>query len=106
MTDNTHTIVINCTQEAAEAIHAAINSHQGAQSHVTERKNLAGETAAWIVIATVAGQVLPHILGVIKEYLSNNRVKKFVVGDIEIENPSPEDIERLWTIIDARGKKD
>jgi hypothetical protein len=106
MTDNNHTIVINCTQEAAEAMQAAINSQQGTQSYVTERKNLAGETAAWIVIATVAGQVLPHILGVVKEYLSNNRVKKFVVGDIEIENPSPEDIERLWTIIGARGQKD
>jgi hypothetical protein len=106
MTDNNHTIVINCTQEAAEAILAVINSQQGTQSHVTERKNLAGETAAWIVVATIAGQVLPHVLGVVKEYLSNNRVKKFVVGDIEIENPSPEDIERLWTIIDARGKGD
>src|SRR4051812_4526787 len=94
MTNATETIVINCTKDAAEAIQKEIDSQPGSQSHLTERKNLDGNTAAWIVIASLAGQALPHILGFIKDYLAMKKVKKIKWGDLEIENPEPQDIER------------
>jgi hypothetical protein len=48
----TETIVINGTKQAAEAIRNEIDAQPGSQSQLTERKNLDGSAAAWIVIAT------------------------------------------------------
>jgi hypothetical protein len=98
----TETLVITATKEAAEAIRNEIGAQPGGQSHLTERKNLDGSTAAWIVIATLAGQVLPHILTFVKDYLAAKQVKKIKVGDVEIENPTLEDIQRLRALIDSR----
>ena len=95
MTDATQTILISGTKEAAEAIRSAIDAQPGCQSHLTERKNLDGDTAAWIVMATLAGQALPHVLGFIKDQLAGRQVKKLKVGDWEVENPTPEILERF-----------
>jgi len=95
MTKSTETIVINGTKEAVEAIRNEIDAQRGSRSEVTERKNLDGNTAAWIVIANLATQALPHILGFVKDYLATMQTKKIRVGDVEIENPTQGDIERL-----------
>ncbi len=106
MTNETEMIVINCTKEAAESIQKEIDLQPGSQSHLTERKNLDGNTAAWIVIATMAVQALPHILGFIKDYLATKQVKKIKMGDLEIENPAPQDIEHFRAAIRARSNSE
>lgn len=106
MTNTTKTIVINGTKEAAEAIRQLIDAQPGSQTHLTERKNIDGDTAAWIVIATLAGQALPNVLGFIKDYLATKQVKKIKVGDWEVENPSPEILERFLAMIDARSEQE
>jgi hypothetical protein len=106
MTDINETIVINGSKEAAGAIREFIDAQPGSQSHLTERKNIDGDTAAWIVIATLTGQVLPHVLGFIKDYLSTRQVKKIKVGDWEVENPTPEILERFLAMLDARSKQE
>jgi len=106
MTDMTEKIVVNGTKEAAEAIRKFIDTQPGSQTHLTERKNIDGDTAAWIVIATVAGQALPHVLGFVKDYLATKQVKKIKVGDWEVENPSPEILERFLAMLDARSKQE
>jgi hypothetical protein len=107
MTDTTETIVISGTKEAAEAIRNEIDAQPGSQSHLTERKNLDGDTAAWIVIATLAGQALPHVLGFIKNYLSAKQVKKIKMGNWEVENPTPEILERFlaMTAVELKPEK-
>jgi hypothetical protein len=65
---------------------------------------LDGNTAAWIVIATLAGQAVPHVLGFLKDYLASKQVKKIKVGDWEVENPTPEIVERFLRSIDAQAK--
>ena len=104
MTNKTETIVISGAKEAVEAIRNEIDAQLGSQSELTERKNLDGNTAAWIVIANLAAQALPIILGFVKDYIATKQVKKIKVGDVEIENPTPDDIERLRAMIDARSK--
>lgn len=104
MTNTTTTIVINTTKEAAEAIRNEIDTQSGSQSHMTERKNLGGDVATWIVIATLSVQALPHILEFLKDYIPGKRVKYAKVGDIEFENPTAADLERIRAIIDARLK--
>lgn len=103
MTDKDETIVISGTKEAAEAIRDWIDAQPGSQSQLTERKNLDGSTDAWIVVAVLAGQALPHVLGFIKDYVSAKQVKKIKVGDWEVENPTPEILEQFLTMTDARS---
>lgn len=95
MTENVKTIVVNAGREAVEALRGEIDMQPGAQSRVTERKNLAGGEPEWLLIATVAGNVLPHVLGFLKDYLTTKRVKRIKVGDVEVENPTPEIIDQL-----------
>jgi hypothetical protein len=104
MTNENETIVINGTKEAAEAIRNEIDAQRGSQTELTERKNLDGNTDAWIVIANLAVQALPHILEFIKGYLPKKPIKKIKVGDAEIENPTADDIERLLAMINSRLK--
>jgi hypothetical protein len=104
MTEATERIVITGTKEAAESIRAEIDAQPGSQSQLSPRKNLEGDVAAWIVIANLAAQALPHILGFLKERLATGQVKKIRIGELEIENPAPEDIERFRALIDSRSK--
>jgi hypothetical protein len=106
MTNTPETIVINGTKEATEAIREMIDAQPGSESHMTERKNLDGNTAAWIVIATLAGQTLPHVLSFIKDYLTTKQVKKIKVGDWEVESPTPEIVERFIAMMDAQSKQE
>ena len=89
MTNTTTTIVINTTKESAEAIRNEIDAQPGSQSHITERKNLDGDTAMWILIANLSVQALPHILAFLKDYLPGKRVTRVKVGEIEVDNPTP-----------------
>jgi hypothetical protein len=111
MSDTTETIVISGTKEAAEAIRNQIDAQPGSQSHLSERKNLDGGAAAWIVIATIVGQTLPHVLGFIKDYLAAKQanqvakqVKSLEVGNWKVENPTPEIIDRFLEMTAVKSK--
>lgn len=98
------TIIINGTKEATEAIRNVIDAQPDSQSQLTERRNLDGSAAAWIVIATLAAQTIPHVLGFVKDYVASRQVKKLKIGDWEVENPTPEIVERFLSAMDAQSK--
>ena len=112
VTETTETIVISGTKEAVEAIRQEIDAQSGSQTQLTERKNLDGDTASWIVIATLSVQALPHILDFIKallvdkkQPLNSFRFSQSPTGfEVEIENPLPEDLERMRAMIDSQLK--
>jgi hypothetical protein len=104
MKQRTETIIINATKEAAQAISSEISIQPGSQSRVTERNNLDGDAAAWIVIATLAGQALPHVLDFIKNSVTAKQIKKIKIGDWEVENPTPEMIERFMARTQSRSE--
>jgi hypothetical protein len=89
------TIVISGTKQTVEAIKEAIDTQPGSQSQLTERKNLGGDAATWMVIGTFSVQALPHVLGFIIDYLALKQVKKIKIGDWEVENPNPEIIQQF-----------
>lgn len=99
MADLTQTLVITCSKDTATAIRKEIDLLPGNRSRIDEKKNLDGVTAAWVVIATLATQALPHILSFIARYVSTGNVTKIKikVGDreVEIENPSPAQVKSL-----------
>ena len=105
MSDNSETIVINCSKDAVVEIQQLINAQPEAQSKATERKNLDGDVAGWIVIATLATQSLPHVLEFLKPFLPNKQITKIRFknkdGEWEMENPTQADIERFRSARDA-----
>jgi hypothetical protein len=74
------------------------------RNHVTERRNLDGATAAWIVVATLVTQALPALLNFLIKVLESNRVKKIKIGEIEVENPTAEEIRLLGGMIADRAR--
>jgi hypothetical protein len=102
MANATEVLTIRCSEDVATAIKSEIDSHQDSKSEFSERRNLDGSTAAWIVIASLAVQSLSPILTYLGKFLESKAVKKIKVGDIEIDNPTPEDVARLRALIDAR----
>lgn len=94
MNNQTEFILIECSQDTAFELRQELATRADQKYQISERKNLDGADATWIIVATMTLQALPHILG----FLSARRPKlptKIKVGEIEIENPSKEDIERL-----------
>jgi hypothetical protein len=104
MTNATVTIVINAAKEVTEAVRDEIDAQPASQSYITERRNLDGDTAMWLLIANLAVQALPPILTFLKDYLPGKRVTKIKIGDLEIENPTPADLEKFRTMINSHSK--
>jgi hypothetical protein len=104
MNDATEMILVECSHEAAMALQKAIEEVPGNKCHVTERRNLDGASAAWIVVATLTVQALPPLLNFLIKVLESNRVKKIKVGEIEVENPTAEEIKRLEGMIADRAR--
>jgi len=60
-----------------------------------QRRNLDGDAATWIVIATLASQAVPHVLKFLTDWRKDRKVGRIKIGDIEIENPTEEDLRML-----------
>lgn len=86
-------IEIACDDLAAQQLRNVVEPDSGPR--FIERNNLSGDAATWIVIATLAAQAVPHLLDFLVKWRELNRVRRIKIGDIEIENPSSEDVERL-----------
>jgi ABC-type sugar transport system ATPase subunit len=103
--DANGTIVVSGTEDAVIAIREVIDAQSGSQSQMSERRNLDGNVATWIVVANIALTALPHILTFIKDQLASRRVTHIKIGDLEIHNPSPDDLERFRALVAARAKE-
>jgi hypothetical protein len=103
MAESNHTVIIHGSKDAAEAIRLFIDGQLGSQSQVTDRKNLDGDVAGWIVVANLAGQTLPHLLGFIKDRLASKQVTSIEWDGIKIEHPTPEQLEKFGAMLDAKG---
>jgi hypothetical protein len=105
MINKSETLILNGTKDAVEGINNKIKEQGGTNTQIAERKNLDGDTATWIVVATLGGQALPHILNFIKEYARDKKVKKIKIGDLEIENPTPEMIQEYEKMLKNRSNQ-
>jgi hypothetical protein len=65
-------------------------------------QNLDGNTAAWVVIATLGAQVIPYFLTFLSDELKRHRVERVKIGDVEIEHPSQEDLRLLRQMLHKR----
>ena len=96
------TIVVTGEEDIVAAVRAEIAAQPESESQMSERRNLDGTVATWIVVANMAITAIPHILTFIKDQLASRRVTHIKVGDLEIHNPSPHDLERFRALVAAR----
>ena len=102
--ENNLKISINCDHELKSAFEGFASEfiEDVQDKRYVQPQNLDGTTAAWVVIATLTAQIIPHLLSFMSEHLSRNRVTRFKVGEIEIDNPTQEDLRKLRKLLDAK----
>jgi hypothetical protein len=74
----------------------------GASAQFAERENLAGDAATWVAISTLAFNSLPRFLDFIEKWRHVEEVKRVKIGDIEIVNPSDEDMKALRSRLEGK----
>jgi hypothetical protein len=100
MSELSKTLVVSCAEDVAVALRGELDSIPGTETRSAERRNLDADVAAWIVISNLAAQAVPHILTFLQQFLDRRGVKRIKIDDIEIENPTRADVERLLARLD------
>jgi hypothetical protein len=93
--DGSTSIIIEGPEETVSDIRSEFNTIPNSACNILERRNLDGSPATWMAIATLSLQALPHILNFIASRQRPKLPTKIKVGNIEIENPTEEDLDRL-----------
>ena len=88
---------LDCDDQTRLELLDLFRSHGVQQSDIraVQRRNLDGSTATWIVLATLTSQLVPHLLNFLVAWPKTRTVTRIKVGEIEIENPTPEDLALL-----------
>lgn len=90
------TVIIHGDEAAIKHFQQELQSLEPNQVHITQRKNLDGNTDTWIAIATLAIKSLPTVFDlVIKIIEHGKKVKKVKIGSTEINNPTRQDLEKF-----------
>lgn len=88
-------LIATADEDDASALRVALGQAAPDGVHVFERKNLGGDAPAWLVLASVLVPQIPAILASVRGLADRHRVTSIKVGDVEIVNPTPEQVERL-----------
>jgi hypothetical protein len=96
-------VYIGCTAEVAGPIRAELDAIADGPTDATERSNFDGSVPTWLLVASLAAHVLPHLLTFLATMAGNGRVKKVQIGDVVVENPTEKDLEALRAILAARS---
>jgi hypothetical protein len=100
----TQTIMLSGAKDAVEVISNHASAQSGSQSRVTERKNLDGTPSTWIAIASLAAQAIPIVLAFVKDYAATKQIKKIKWGDLEIDNPTREDVQKVLELMEKEAR--
>jgi hypothetical protein len=99
--EDAQTLVVAADKDAANGLVKALQQLEPVpQLHTSAKRNLDGETATWLVVASLTSGLLPHVLTFLESVIGGRRVKKIKFGDLEIENPSKEDLRRFREMVD------
>jgi hypothetical protein len=98
------TLIVRTDEGGARTIDRIVQEHGGSPGIVTQPNNLDGDVTAWIVAISAVVQAFPPLLTAIKDLVSRDKVKSIQVGDIKLDNPTPEIVER--TLKEQLGRTD
>ncbi|WP_108815108.1 hypothetical protein [Loktanella sp. Alg231-35] len=83
-------VVITSEGKRPEELANSVNEMEDSQAMITGRANLDGSAGEWMVIASVAATMLPHLVDLLKTYMTNKSDVTLKLGDWEVNNPTPE----------------
>lgn len=90
------TVAIECEADVADRLAAALKSATGKDVIQAQKNNLDGSLPTVLQILQIATTLAATVLPIVASHLASRKVKKIKIGDVEIENPTPEQLENLW----------
>jgi hypothetical protein len=92
---NTVTIAIESDSSIAGSITNDLKSMASGEIIVGKANNLDGSGQTTLQIVQVAISMISALTPILLYYLESRRIKKIKIGDIEIENPTPDQCRQL-----------
>jgi len=89
------------TRAAVDSMSEQLSAIGGDETEVLERRGLGGGAPEWIVVGGIAATSLRHFLNFMLDWKGLDRVRLLTVGDVSIENPRPQDVDRLMEQIES-----
>ena len=81
---------------ASDDLRHALAEGRVGQASAARKSHLDGSAETVILLVQVATLAASSVPTILLPFLNRKRVRKFKCGDIEIENPTPEQVEQLW----------
>lgn len=95
MTTTSVPLLITCEPEAVKPLEQVL-TELDVRPQSSLRRNLDGVAAtSWLVVAGMAVTQAPAVIQALTELLSRNRVRRIECAGVVIDNPRPEDVDRL-----------
>jgi hypothetical protein len=83
----------------------ALEDRIGEKVDFIEVHGITGETAAWVVIATLTAQTFPEILKFVKFLIQERKVKSIEFEDFKVDNPTNDMVELFERKLQRRLKE-
>jgi len=103
MSDDSVTIVLEFEGEVDPSIATELSAETGAPTRTIEQHGLEGALNTWLVIGHFVVDSLATLVPLVTIALQARRTKTIKVGDVIIENPSPEQVTELLQSRNRRG---
>jgi hypothetical protein len=95
MSDETVILTVHTDRAGSDSLMGELARTPEAKARVAEKLSLDGNPAGWLVLIGLTIRALPAILDAVGRLIQNQRVKSISLGSVVVENPRPEDVERL-----------
>lgn len=99
-------VLVTEEQAVADALNEHLTRVLGGHGSVVEKRNLDGASASWILVGGLALNGVRALLRFALEYLKLRQVSSIKVGDIEIRNPRPSDVDLILARVADQGAGD
>jgi hypothetical protein len=103
MTEDAVIVVIEAEGDADMGLSARITEETATPVRTVIKHGLGGDVASWLLIGNFLVTSIAALAPIILNYVKERRVKSIKIGDVTIENPKQEDIERILQAWKERG---
>lgn len=95
MNEESLALIVECDEDVAGTLTATLES-VSVTAQTSPQHNLDGAlVTSFLVVAGLAIKAAPATLRALSDFLTRNRVKRISIGDMVVENPRPQDIDKI-----------
>ena len=96
-------LVISAVLEDQDAAETIARAASGSSASVGSARALDGTAGEWIVLVTIAMNAIVAVLTAVRALIEARRVKSIKVGEVEIVNPTKDQVDALLADHARRG---